>query len=208
MDIAIFGASGLAREVKDMCHELGYQNVILIDRTTVQSPGLKDTVVAESEIPLLASAGYQFVIAIGEPHIRKRIYARFPDLSYVNVVHRTATFGRRQQQALGDQFGNIVFAGASMTSEIQFGHFGIYNLNCTVAHDCIIEDFVTIGPGANISGNVHLQEGAYIGTGSVILQGKALGAKMTIGTFATVGAGAVVTRSVPANRIVKGIPAK
>jgi len=47
-----------------------------------------------------------------------------------------------------------------------------------------------------------IERGASIGAAAV------LGAGLTIGTFAVVGAGAVVTKSVPAHRLVLGVPAR
>ena len=65
-----------------------------------------------------------------------------------------------------------------------------------------------IAPGANISGNVLLREGAYIGTNAAILQGSSKDSKMIIGVFANVGAGAVVTKPVNDYETAVGIPAK
>ncbi|MCL6446063.1 MAG: NeuD/PglB/VioB family sugar acetyltransferase [Alicyclobacillus sp.] len=208
MNIGIFGASGLAVEVADICQELGYHNVVLIDKEKTVKERSGFPIRSEDAVETLAEAGYHFVIAIGSPELRRQVYRRYPDLQYVNIVHPAATFGRRQALELHRRVGNIVLAGARMTSDIQCGNFGIYNQNCTIAHDCVVEDFVTIGPGANVSGNVHLQECAYIGTGSVILQGASRARKMVIGRHATIGAGAVVTRHVPDHHVVKGVPAK
>ena len=47
-----------------------------------------------------------------------------------------------------------------------------------------------------------VKKGASIGSGAVILGG------VTIGEFALVGAGAVVTKDVPAGKVVKGVPAR
>ena len=49
---------------------------------------------------------------------------------------------------------------------------------------------------------VIVRRGAYIGAGAIILQG------VSVGEFSVVGAGAVVTRNVPAFAIVAGVPAK
>lgn len=87
-------------------------------------------------------------------------------------------------------------------------NFDIYNLNCTIGHDCILNDYVNIAPGANVSGNVLLKEGAYIGTNATILQGSSIDNKMVIGLYSTVGAGAVVTKHVNAYDTVAGVPAK
>ena len=99
-------------------------------------------------------------------------------------------------------------AGVRFTTNIECGNFGAYNLNCTVGHDSILSDFVNISPGANISGNVHLKEGADVGTNAVVLQGKTMQDKLVIGRFSVVGAGAVVNRSVDDNLVVAGVPAR
>jgi len=74
-----------------------------------------------------------------------------------------------------------------------------------------IEDFVQIGSHCAIysyssidekKGKVHIKKNARIGSHSVILP------NITIGENAIVGAGAVVTKSVPDNALAVGIPAK
>ena len=52
------------------------------------------------------------------------------------------------------------------------------------------------------TGSIHIQKNAWIGAGAVILPG------VTIGENAVVAAGAVVSKDVPANTVVGGIPAK
>jgi acetyltransferase-like isoleucine patch superfamily enzyme len=53
-----------------------------------------------------------------------------------------------------------------------------------------------------ITGKIHIKRNAWIGANATILQG------VTIGENAIIAAGAVVTKNVPANTIVGGIPAK
>lgn len=55
---------------------------------------------------------------------------------------------------------------------------------------------------ALIPGPIHIKKGAWIGAGAIILQG------VTIGENSVVAAGAIVSRDVPDNAIVGGIPAK
>ncbi len=207
MKLAIFGASGLAREVRDIGFVLGYQEIIFIDKTEAERRG-DFCVISEQDVYPLAQTGYKFAIGIGNPEIRKQISRRFSNLNYVNLIHPTATFGYQQLELMELKVGNIMFAGTRMTNNIEVGNFGVYYLNSTVAHDCIVEDFVTIASGVNISGNVKLSQGCYIGTNACILQGKSLTEKMIIGKNSIVGAGSVVTKNVPNNKIVKGIPAK
>ena len=56
--------------------------------------------------------------------------------------------------------------------------------------------------GARFFGKVEIKEGAWIGSGAVILPG------VTIGKNAIIAANAVVTKDVPAHYVARGVPAK
>ncbi len=98
--------------------------------------------------------------------------------------------------------GTIITAGNILTVDIKIGKHVMVNLDCTIGHDTVIEDFCSIMPSANISGNVKLEEGAYIGTGTQIIN------KIVIGKYSIIGAGAVVIRDIPARCTAVGVPAK
>ena len=107
---------------------------------------------------------------------------------------------------------------------VVIGHHVKIQNNCSVYHGATIEDGVFLGPHVVITndlyprainpdgtlkgnddwevGPVRICYGASIGARSVILPG------VTIGRFALVGAGAVVTRDVPAHGLVVGAPAR
>lgn len=90
------------------------------------------------------------------------------------------------------------------------------------ARHLILEEFVGWGPGAKVLGSshvgipvdrpivqteleirpVHVEAWADIGTGAILLPG------VTLGKGCIVGAGAVVTKDVPAFAIVAGVPAR
>jgi acetyltransferase-like isoleucine patch superfamily enzyme len=80
------------------------------------------------------------------------------------------------------------------------------NLDCTIGHDTVLEDEATLAPGVHVSGRVHIEQGAYIGTGAVIINGSE-SHFLRIGRHAVVGAGASVIRDVPAETTVVGVPA-
>jgi len=206
--LGIFGASGFSRETADICLELGCNKIVFIEMEPISETYFGFPLVTEKTTPMLIRDGFHFVIGAGDNRIRKKIYERFKELSFPNIIHPSVTMGHKQLEKVLKTKGNIITAGVSFTNNITMGNFGIFNLNCTVGHDCIIKDFVNIAPGANISGNVIIEEGAYIGTNAAILQGKSIEEKLVICKYATVGAGAVVIENVSTSNIVVGIPAK
>jgi acetyltransferase-like isoleucine patch superfamily enzyme len=98
--------------------------------------------------------------------------------------------------------GNIICAGNILTCNIVIGNYVTINLTCTIAHDDIIEDFVTILPGCNISGNVHLKRKVDVGTKTAIIPG------VVVGENTIIGAGSTVINDLPANCTAVGTPAK
>ena len=78
----------------------------------------------------------------------------------------------------------------------------IINRGVLIGHQTEIRDYVTIQPGANIAGACRIGEATYVGIGSVVID------YVTIGVHAVVGAGAVVTKNVPDNVQVVGVPAR
>ncbi|MFA6838369.1 MAG: sugar O-acetyltransferase [Dysgonamonadaceae bacterium] len=102
----------------------------------------------------------------------------------------------------------------------KFGKNVFINFNCTFLDlgGITIEDDVFIAPNVSmlseghpvspenrhslLVGHIHIKKNAWIGAGATILQG------VTIGENAIVAAGAVVSKDVPDNSIVGGIPAK
>lgn len=184
------------------------ESLVYIDLLPAEPKYFGYPIVSEDRIPQLVEQGYVFVIGIGENGRRKQIFEKYSHLPFPNIIHPSASFGNNQRDMLKHKMGNIVTAGVCFTNKIDPGNFGIFNLNATIGHDCVIKDFINIAPGANISGNVCLDELAYIGTGAAVIQGRAMDEKLLIGCGATIGAGAVVTKDVTASLTVAGVPAK
>jgi sugar O-acyltransferase (sialic acid O-acetyltransferase NeuD family) len=90
----------------------------------------------------------------------------------------------------------IIQTGAKLGNHI------ILNTGSQVDHDCIIGDYVHIGPGVVLCGTVEIGEGAFLGAGSVVIPGKKIGA------WSVVGAGAVVINDIPDGSIAVGNPAR
>jgi len=144
-------------------------------------------------------AAFDLVIAFqgrGRRHLCESILARAGRLPV--VAHPAATVSATA--AIGA--GTILSAGVIVQSNTRIGRFCVLNTACTVDHDNIVGDSVSIAPGAHTAGRVTICDEAFIGLGSVIING------VTVGARASVGAGAVVVRDVPEGVTVVGNPAR
>jgi|NGEPerStandDraft_5_1074534.scaffolds.fasta_scaffold15582_2 sugar O-acyltransferase (sialic acid O-acetyltransferase NeuD family) len=205
--IGIFGASGMAREAGDIAWALGLEPIYVARNKIEQGAWCySGTVILEEDIAQFSAL--PFVIGIGENAIRRKVTERFSgQIRFANLIHPSATFGRDQRERLGQCQGLIVAAGVRLTSSIEIGNFAIFNQNVTIAHDCVVEDYVHVAPGANVSGNVHLGRGCWIGAGAVINQGTS-DKKRTVNYGTVIGSGAVVVRDCEPNAVYAGVPAK
>lgn len=205
--VGIFGTSGMAREAGDIAWALELEPVYVArDEQELRAWSFPELVVLEEDIKLFADIN--FVIGVGANNIREAIAKRFStSIQFTNLIHPSATFGRGQKEIVERCKGVIVAAGARFTSGISIGDFCIFNQNSTIAHDCVVDSYVHVAPGANISGNVHLKSGAWVGAGAVVNQGCGL-TKRVVGENAIVGSGAVVVHDCDADSIYVGVPAK
>jgi sugar O-acyltransferase (sialic acid O-acetyltransferase NeuD family) len=136
------------------------------------------------------------IIAIGDLAVRKKVAEQFSSLWWGNVNAGTE-YGKNEIK-----HGSIICPGTILTCDSFIGRHVIINLNCTIGHDCVIGDFVTISPGANISGNVTIGNLCYIGSNAVIRD------KITICDNVTIGAGGVVVKDITEPGVYVGNPVK
>lgn len=205
--VGIFGTSGMAMESRDVASELGYDVVFVArDQTELASCDGREEVILESEIH--RHKGLGFAIGVGDGAVRRKIAAHYAGIiNFINLIHPDASFGHHQRARIESKQGVIICAGVRLTSNIAVGDFTIFNLNSTVSHDSIINDFATISPQACILGNVEIGNGAWIGAGAVINQGLN-GSKREIGANTVIGSGAVVVDDCEADSVYVGVPAR
>jgi acetyltransferase EpsM len=145
------------------------------------------------------SATHQAVCAIGTTH-RSLFVGQARELGFEFAVVRHPSTRVSATSAVGA--GSILSVGVIVGAHTTLGEHVIVNRGCLIGHHTRIGDFVTISPGANIAGAVEIGDGSYIGMGAIVLD------RIKIGSHAVVGAGAVVTRDVPDNVQVMGVPAQ
>lgn len=142
------------------------------------------------------------VCAIGSSkarrHVIETIKNRYSFVKFATLIDPSVI--KSDRVLIGE--GTIICAHSILTVNIEIGQHVIINLHCTVGHDAILHDYVTIYPNVNISGAAKIGINSEIGTGSQVIQG------ITIGEHSIIGAGAVVIRDVPHSCTAVGCPAK
>jgi sugar O-acyltransferase (sialic acid O-acetyltransferase NeuD family) len=204
--VVIVGAGGFGREVLDIVDAvnaaggalvcLGYLDDGAVDHELLRRRGV-ELLGPSSALDRIDAA---YVLGIGSGAVRRKLAAMLDSIGAeaATLVHPAATVG-------GDSHlspGCIVTAGARVTTNIRLGRHTQLHVNSTVGHDSVLHDFVSVYPGATVSGSVVLAEGVTVGTGANVLPG------LHVGAEAFVGAGAVVTRDVAPGATVVGSPAR
>jgi len=183
-----------------------YQVVCFIDDDTA----LQGRVLNGVPVMGLAEASARFPSAavvggVGAPAVRQRVMekAAAAGFDFETIIHPRVE--RSRWLKIGA--GGVICAGNILTTNITLGRHVQINLDCTIGHDVVMGDYTTLAPGVHVSGWVHFGRRVYVGTGAVIINGTQE-APLTIGDDAVIGAGACVTKSVPAGVTAVGVPAK
>lgn len=150
-----------------------------------------------------------------------RVTAEMNKLSFDDVARVRELFSELTGRKVDNTFILIPPFYSAYGRDIRVGHKVFINQCCTLYDmgGVDIGDRVMIGPNVNIITTGHplevsrrrayvegrpiiIEENVWIATGATILGG------VTVGENSVVGAGAVVTKDVPPNSFVAGVPAK
>ena len=206
--VVIVGAGGFAREVLDITQAFDPRQVPYQVRGYVvdQQYGTSGTIINGKpilgDIDWLAEHANEFsvICCVGAPQHRRNLVIRVKELGcrFCNIIHPLALL--TPWISLGE--GVVITAGCILTNQIKIGNHVHVNLDCTIGHDSVLEDFVTLAPGVHVSGNVNLGEGCYVGTGANIIE------NIRVGSWSIIGAGSTIVDDVPPNTTVVGCPGK
>lgn len=204
-DLYIIGAGGFGREVAWLVRRI---NAVIptwnIKGFIDDNSSLWNTV--EDGYKILGGCDYLkeqcsawAVCAVGNAKARKKIVEKIgSSVRFATVIDPSVVISESVEIGIG----TIICAGTIITVDEKIGNHVIINLDCTIGHDDVIDDFVTLYPSVNVSGACHLRECVEMGTGSQIIQG------LNVGAGTIVGASACVVKDLEAEVTAVGCPAK
>ncbi len=137
-------------------------------------------------------------LAVDIPETRRKLWNHYGAQNIETLISKHAIVSSSSTVGVGV----LVQHGCKLMATASVGNGCKINVNATVHHGCSVGHFCTIAPGAQLLGNVTVEDDVYIGAGAIVLP------RRKIGRGAVVGAGAVVSHDVRPGVTVVGIPAK
>jgi acetyltransferase-like isoleucine patch superfamily enzyme len=187
--LVVLGARGHGIDVASIAAAAGLPIVGFLDddRTIADSLG------ACSAVELFGA----YLIGVNDSATRERLdESAFVSPSAIHPIGST-------HHSISAAPGVVVGANTTIGPEVTLGRHTHINGNCFLTR-CRLGDYVTVGPGVTICGDVLIGDGAMIGAGATISN------LSTIGPWATIGAGAVIPPNVhvPGGETWVGVPAR
>ena len=202
----IIGAKGFAKEVLEILFQINIkEDICFFDDLNTDVPNFlfnkfEVYTCVEDVKKHFQEKENHFTLGIGNPILRKNLSEKFEMAggllkSTISPFAKIGHFGNE----IG--MGCNIMTGSIITNDVIINNGCLINLNCTIGHDSKIGLFVELSPGVHISGNCIIGNYTRIGTNATVLP------HITIGNNVTVAAGSVVTKNVPDNCMVAGVPA-
>ncbi len=200
--ILVYGGGGHGKSLIDLMRTLGTFDLVgILDDNLAPGTEVMGLRVLGGGGLLghLAGAGLRLAVnavgGVGDIMSRIAVFRRLLQAGFGSptLVHPTAFVESSARLAEGVQ----VFPHAYVGSESDIGFGAIINTAAVVSHDCHIEGYANIAPGALLAGAVRIGEGTLIGMGVTV------NLSVTIGAGCRVGNSAVIKQDVPAGTVVR-----
>lgn len=207
-DLVIIGAGGFGREVAWLVDDINEVNKewnllgFIDDNEENHGNELNGYKILGGFKYLNNKDNIYYVCAVGNAKTRKKIVEEKCsqyNIKPATLIHPSVIMSKEYNE-IGE--GCIICAGSIITVNARISNHIIINLDCTIGHDVVMNDYITVYPSVNISGNCNIGETSEIGTGTQIIQGK------SIGDSTIIGAGSVVVKNIEGNCTAVGVPAK
>lgn len=203
----IIGAKGFASEVlEDVYNFKKNDNIAFFDDINLNDPELlfnrfRIIKTIEEASHFLKNNDFIFTIGIGSPILRFKMHQKFTAIGGIlKGTTSNRAFVGTFDVAIGE--GTNILSNAIISNTVNIGMGCIIYYNVILTHNCIIGHFVELSPNVILLGDVTIGDFTHVGSNTTILP------RIKVGKNVIIGAGSVVTKDIPDNCVVVGIPAK
>lgn len=200
--LTIFGAGGYAKAIFDACCAGGVPVAAFAERSP--EPGamfMGLPILAEAAVLTRPDAPH-IALGIGDNWLRCRlagaVQSKRPDVQFCTVRHPAAQISSHAH--IGE--GTVLLAGCFVGPSASIGRHVTLWSNSVAEHDTVLEECVTLAPGAKTGGQAFIGARAFLGVNASVNDGVRIGADTVVGSQ-----GAVV-RDLPPAALAMGVPAR
>jgi sugar O-acyltransferase (sialic acid O-acetyltransferase NeuD family) len=142
------------------------------------------------------------LVCIGDNWSRMKVVNQIvslvPSFNFITTIHPKTNISKNAK--IGK--GVVIMPGVTINTDAIVGNFCIINTNSSFEHYCIMDDFSSISAGVTTGGFVKIGQFSAIALGATIFD------RIEIGYNSVIGSASLVSKNVPNNVLVYGIPAK
>ncbi len=194
-NLLIWGRGGHGAIVDEAARLAGYGCKGEIDKTDDNDPQSK------RYLERWPKDQWRVHVAIGDNTQRSNVFNRLKADGYImeTIIHPKAFISPSVKIGVGCYVGPM----ATVLTRTVIGSGVIINTTASVDHDCILDDFVHIAPGAHLCGSVKIGKQTLVAVGGVVVP------NITIGSNCTLGASSALVETIEGNNLTMwGIPAR
>ena len=205
MNLIIYCAGGFGREILDIAYRINsvssrWDDITFLD--DVLDSGTNVSGISTQKFTdvehMCRDSDCEFVIANGEPSVRKMLAEKIHDHPLAILYDPTVIISATAK--IGN--GLLVAAYSSIASDAKIGMNVAINTQSVVGHDVEIGDHSVISSMVNMGGGTTVGESSYIGMGAQIKE------RVKIGSNSIIGMGSIVYKDIPDGVIALGNPAR
>jgi sugar O-acyltransferase (sialic acid O-acetyltransferase NeuD family) len=178
LDLVIIGAGALGREVYSLVQDINstFKKITVIgflDDSAKVGTEIRNVKVIGGSNEIGSIRNVQYVIAIGNPILRKQLFEKVKASGFKlpNLIHPTARIDTYCQINWEKVEGNIICAKVILNCDVDILNNNLINVGCILSHDTKLGNHNTLMQGCIINGVISIGNECLISPG-VVVNGK------------------------------------